>query len=104
MTCPRWSLRYQLPMSVLARLFSIGPIRKGIWQEGDPFPADRLRCGDTLFATIRLMTDPPENIALESEEELDRGGIRLYHHVAPQVELIGKCLQEVTCRHGGGAP
>ena len=91
-------------MSVLARLFSIGPIRKGIWQEGDPFPADRLRCGDTLFATIQLMTDPPEKIALESEEELDRGGIRLYHHVAPQVELIGKCLQDVTCRHGGGAP
>ena len=51
-----------------------------------------------------LMTDSPEKIALESEEEPDRACIQLYHHVAPQVDVIGKCLQDVTCRHGGGAP
>lgn len=50
-----------------------------------------------------LMTDSPEKIALESEEEPDRACIQLYHHVAPQVDLIGKCLQDVTCGDGGGA-
>lgn len=102
-TCHRWSFRYQLSMSLLDRLFSIGVLRKGIWRCWYPFLTDRLQSEDVLFLNYAFQSDPPERIALEKKDEPDRACIQLYHHVASQIDLIGKRVLEVSCGHGGGA-
>lgn len=42
-------------------------------------------------------------IPLQPEDESNRACIQLYHHVATQVDLVGKDVLEVSCGHGGGA-
>jgi SAM-dependent methyltransferase len=90
-------------MSLLERLFAIGPIRKGIWRLWYPFLTRRLQGGEVLFLNYAFETDPPVGIALDDADEPNRACIQLYHHVAAQADLRGKDVLEVSCGHGGGA-
>ncbi|OYW76186.1 MAG: SAM-dependent methyltransferase [Verrucomicrobia bacterium 12-59-8] len=90
-------------MSLLERLFSIGPVRKAIWQLWYPYLTRRLRSEEVLFLNYAFETDPPVGLALEPADEPNRASIQLYHHVATQVDLRGKDVLEVSCGHGGGA-
>jgi ubiquinone/menaquinone biosynthesis C-methylase UbiE len=88
---------------VIDHLFSIGRIRKVIWQLWYPFLTRRLRGEEVLFLNYAYEEDPPMDIPLASADESNRACIQLYHHVATQVELRGKNVLEVSCGHGGGA-
>lgn len=90
-------------MSLLERLFSMPPIRKAIWGLWYPFLTRRLRGEEVLFLNYAFETDPPVGLRLEAADEVNRGCIQLYHHVASQVDLRGKTVLEVSCGHGGGA-
>ena len=90
-------------MSLLERLFSIPSIRKAIWRMWYPFLTQRLRSEEVLFLNYAFETDPPVGLKLEEADEVNRGCIQLYHHVASQVDLKGKTVLEVSCGHGGGA-
>jgi len=90
-------------MPVLDRLFSIGPVRKAIWQFWYPFLTRRLREEKVLFLNYAYEEDPPMNVPLPSADEPNRACIQLYHQVATQVSLRGKAVLEVSCGHGGGA-
>jgi ubiquinone/menaquinone biosynthesis C-methylase UbiE len=88
---------------LIDHLFSIGPIRKAIWQCWYPFLTRRLRNREVLFLNYAYEENPPMNIPLRPEDEPNRACIQLYHHVATQVGLAGKNVLEVSCGHGGGA-
>jgi len=90
-------------MPFIDHLFSIGPIRKGIWKFWYPFLTRRLRGQDVLFLNYAYETDPPMDIPLAAEDEPDRACIQLYHHVGMQVNFHQKNVLEVSCGHGGGA-
>ena len=90
-------------MSILERLFSIGPIRKAIWQLWYPFLTQRLRDEEVLFLNYGFETDPLVGLQFEPDDAPYRAFIQLYHHVATQVDLRGKDVLEVSCGHGGGA-
>jgi len=90
-------------MSLLERLFSIGPVRKAIWQLWYPYLTRRLRSEEVLFLNYAFETDPPVGLKLDPADEPNRACIQLYHHVATQVDLQGKNVLEVSCGHGGGA-
>lgn len=90
-------------MSLLERLFSIPSIRKAIWRMWYPFLTRRLRSEEVLFLNYAFETDPPVGLKLDEADEVNRGCIQLYHHVASQVDLKGKTVLEVSCGHGGGA-
>ncbi|MEI6713936.1 MAG: class I SAM-dependent methyltransferase [Verrucomicrobiota bacterium] len=90
-------------MSLLERLFSIGPVRKAIWQLWYPFLTSRLRDNEVLFLNYAFETEPPVALQLDPNDEPNRACIQLYHHVASQTELRGKEILEVSCGHGGGA-
>jgi len=88
---------------VIDHLFSIGRIRKAIWQLWYPFLTRRLHGEEVLFLNYAYEEDPPMGIPLAPGDESNRACIQLYHHVAAQVELRGKMILEVSCGHGGGA-
>ncbi|MBE2286832.1 MAG: class I SAM-dependent methyltransferase [Prosthecobacter sp.] len=90
-------------MSLLERLFSIGPVRKALWRMWYPFLTRRLRSEEVVFLNYAFETDPAVGLRLELGDEVNRGSIQLYHHVASQVELQGRTVLEVSCGHGGGA-
>jgi SAM-dependent methyltransferase len=90
-------------MPVIDRLFSVGPIRKIIWQLWYPFLTRRLRGQEVLFLNYAYEEDPPMGIPLAVDDEPNRACIQLYHHVATQVPVRGKKVLEVSCGHGGGA-
>ncbi len=90
-------------MSLLERLFSIGPIRKAIWQLWYPYLTKRLRSEEVLFLNYAFETEPPVGLALDPADEPNRACIQLYHHVASQINLRGNAVLEVSCGHGGGA-
>ena len=90
-------------MPLLERLFSIGPVRKAIWQIWYPYLTRRLRSEEVLFLNYAFETDPPVGLPLEPGDEPNRACIQLYHHVTTQVDLRGKDVLEVSCGHGGGA-
>lgn len=90
-------------MSLLERLFSIPPVRKAIWRLWYPFLTRRLRGEEVLFLNYAFETDPPLGLKLEAADEPNRACIQLYHHVATQVDWLGKDVLEVSCGHGGGA-
>lgn len=90
-------------MSLLERLFAIGPIRKGIWRLWYPFLTRRLQSEDVLFLNYAYDAQPPVGLQLLPEDEPHRASIQLYHHVASRVDLQGKSVLEVSCGHGGGA-
>ena len=90
-------------MPLLERLFSIGPVRKAIWQLWYPYLTRRLRSEEVLFLNYAFETDPPVGLRLEPADEPNRACIQLYHHVATQVDLRGENVLEVSCGHGGGA-
>ena len=90
-------------MPVIDHLFSIGRIRKAIWQLWYPFLTRRLQGEEVLFLNYAFEEEPPMNIPLAPEDEPNRACIQLYHHVATQVPLAGKKVLEVSCGHGGGA-
>jgi ubiquinone/menaquinone biosynthesis C-methylase UbiE len=90
-------------MPLLDALFSVGAIRKRIWQLWYPFLTRRLRDEDILFLNYAFETDPPMGVPLAAEDEPNRACIQLYHHVASQADLRGKRVLEVSCGHGGGA-
>jgi ubiquinone/menaquinone biosynthesis C-methylase UbiE len=84
-------------------LFSIGRIRKAVWQLWYPFLTRRLHGEEVLFLNYAYEEDPPMAILLAPGDEPNRACIQLYHHVATQLELRGKNVLEVSCGHGGGA-
>jgi SAM-dependent methyltransferase len=88
---------------VIDHLFSIGRIRKAVWQIWYPFLTRRLRGEEVLFLNYAYEEDPPRAIPLAPGDEPNRACIQLYHHVATQVALRGKNVLEVSCGHGGGA-
>jgi SAM-dependent methyltransferase len=88
---------------VIDHLFSIGRIRKAIWQLWYPFLTRRLQGEEVLFLNYAYEEEPPMGIPLAPGDESNRACIQLYHHVATQVELRGKNVLEVSCGHGGGA-
>jgi SAM-dependent methyltransferase len=88
---------------VIDHLFSIGRIRKTIWQLWYPFLTRRLRGEEVLFLNYAYEEEPPMAIPLAPGDEPNRACIQLYHHVTMQVELHGKNVLEVSCGHGGGA-
>ncbi|MCB1066120.1 MAG: class I SAM-dependent methyltransferase [Verrucomicrobiae bacterium] len=90
-------------MTVLERLFSIGSVRKAIWQRWYPYLTKRLRDADVRFLNYAFESDPPVGLSLLPEDEADRVSIQLYHHVASQIELSHRDVLEVSCGHGGGA-
>ena len=90
-------------MPVIDHLFSIGRIRKAIWQLWYPFLTRRLHGEEVLFLNYAFEEEPPMNLPLQSGDEANRACIQLYHHVATQMPLAGKNVLEVSCGHGGGA-
>ncbi len=90
-------------MPFIDYLFSIGPLRKGIWKLWYPFLTRRLRGQDVLFLNYAFETEPLLDIPLAAEDEPDRACIQLYHHVGMQVNFHRKNVLEVSCGHGGGA-
>jgi SAM-dependent methyltransferase len=88
---------------VIDSLFSIGRIRKAIWQLWYPFLTRRLRGQEVLFLNYAYEEEPPMGIPLQPDDEPNRACIQLYHHVATQIPLRGKQVLEVSCGHGGGA-
>jgi ubiquinone/menaquinone biosynthesis C-methylase UbiE len=90
-------------MPLIDSLFSIGRIRKAVWQLWYPFLTRRLHGEEVLFLNYAYETAPPMGIPLAAADEPNRACIQLYHHVATQVELRGKTVLEVSCGHGGGA-
>ena len=90
-------------MPVIDHLFSIGRIRKAVWQLWYPFLTRRLSSEQVLFLNYAYEENPPMNIPLASEDEPNRACIQLYHHVVTQIDLRGKNVLEVSCGHGGGA-
>ena len=90
-------------MPVLDYLFSIGWIRKALWQVWYPFLTRRLHGEEVLFLNYAYEEEPPMGIPLSPEDERNRACLQLYHHLAMQVPLRGKDVLEVSCGHGGGA-
>jgi ubiquinone/menaquinone biosynthesis C-methylase UbiE len=90
-------------MPLIDSLFSIGRIRKVVWQLWYPFLTRRLHGDEVLFLNYAFETEPPMNIPLAPNDEKNRACIQLYHHVAMPVPLAGKKVLEVSCGHGGGA-
>ena len=90
-------------MPVIDHLFSIGRIRKAVWQLWYPFLTRRLHGEEVLFLNYAYEEELPMGITLTPGDEPNRACIQLYHHVATQVELRGKKVLEVSCGHGGGA-
>jgi SAM-dependent methyltransferase len=90
-------------MSLLERLFSIPSVRKAIWRLWYPFLTRRLQGDEVFFLNYAFETEPPVGLKLETADEMNRGCIQLYHHVASQVDLHDKTVLEVSCGHGGGA-
>ena len=82
-------------------------MRKAIWQLWYPYLTRRLRSEDldVVFLNYAFESDPAAGLALSPEDEVNRGCIQLYHHVATQsgYDLAGKTVLEVSCGHGGGA-
>jgi ubiquinone/menaquinone biosynthesis C-methylase UbiE len=92
-----------LRVPFIDHFFSVGWIRKAIWQLWYPFLTRRLRGEEVLFLNYAYEEDPPMSIPLALGDEPNRACIQLYHHVATQVDLRGKNVLEVSCGHGGGA-
>ena len=90
-------------MPFIDHLFSIGRIRKVIWQWWYPFLTRRLHGEEVLFLNYAYEEYPAMAIPLAPADEPNRACIQLYYHVATQVELRGKKVLEVSCGHGGGA-
>jgi SAM-dependent methyltransferase len=90
-------------MPFIDRLLSLGPVRRGIWKLWYPYLTRRLRSEEVLFLNYAFQENPPRPLALDAADELNRGCIQLYHHVATQAELKGRDVLEVSCGHGGGA-
>jgi len=88
---------------VIDHFFSVGRIRKAVWQLWYPFLTRRLLSEEVLFLNYAYEEEPAMGIALAPEDEPNRACIQLYHHVATQVEVHGKEVLEVSCGHGGGA-
>ena len=90
-------------MPVIDHLFSIGRIRKAIWQLWYPFLTKRLHGEEVLFLNYGYEEEPPMGIPLMHGDEPNRACIQLYHYLATRVDLHGKNVLEVSCGHGGGA-
>lgn len=90
-------------MGLLEALFSVGRIRKFIWEKWYPYLTRRSQGRPVLFLNYAYEESPPLGVPLRPEDEPDRGCIQLYHHAAAQADLRGKDVLEVGCGHGGGA-
>ena len=55
------------------------------------------------FLNYGYMPLEGNSIDLQTEDEMNRPAIQLYHHVASGAELKNKNILEVSCGHGGGA-
>lgn len=90
-------------MPAIDYLFSIGRIRKSIWQLWYPFLTRKLQEEGVLFLNYAYEENPAMGIPLSPVDEPNRACIQLYHHVAAQTDLRSKNVLEVSCGHGGGA-
>lgn len=90
-------------MPLIDHLLASASVRQMIWRLWYPFLTRRLRQRDVLFLNYAFEEDPPAGFPLGPDDELNRGCIQLYHHVASSMELRGKEILEVSCGHGGGA-
>lgn len=90
-------------MPIIDHLFSIGRIRKAIWQLWYPFLTRQLHGEEVLFLNYAYEEEPPMGIPLVPGDERNRACIQLYHHVVTQVDLHRGNILEVSCGHGGGA-
>ena len=62
-------------MSLLERLFAIGPVRKGIWRLWYPYLTRRLRSEEVLFLNYAFETDPSVGLKLDPADEANRACI-----------------------------
>lgn len=85
------------------RLYSIGCIRKMLWRHWYSFLTWQLQREKVLYLNYAYETDPPLNLPLSPDDEINRGCIQLYHHVTSTVDFNGKAVLEISCGHGGGA-
>lgn len=90
-------------MSLIANLLASPTLRKTIWRYWYPFLTRRVQRDDVVFLNYAYEEDPPVNLSLDPEDEINRACIQLYHQVATQIDLSGKEVLEVSCGHGGGA-
>ncbi|HTO03224.1 MAG TPA: methyltransferase domain-containing protein [Opitutus sp.] len=88
---------------MIDHLLSIGPLRRAIWKRWYPYLTRKLREDDVLFLNYAFEEMPATGPVLGPADEINRGCIQLYHHVAAQADLRGKQVLEVSCGHGGGA-
>ena len=88
---------------MIDHLLSIGSVRREIWKRWYPYLTRKLREDDVLFLNYAFEEISANAPVLAQEDEINRGCIQLYHHVATQAELRGKQVLEVSCGHGGGA-
>lgn len=90
-------------MSFINHLLSYGAIRKAIWKHWYPYLTVKIKADGVTFLNYAFETDPPMNIPLAPEDEVNRACIQLYHHVGTLANIEGKTVLEVSCGHGGGA-
>src|SRR5687768_5916622 len=88
---------------MIDRLFSIGSVRRKIWQLWYPYLTRRLQEDDVLFLNYAFEESPPQALELDPSDEINCRCIHLYHHVASQTDIGAKRVLEVSCGHGGGA-
>lgn len=95
--------RLNATMAFIDHFFSIGQVRKTIWQLWYPFLTRKLQNEDVIFLNYAFDELPDQPIPLDADDEKNRYCIQLYHHTASQVDLSNKTVLEVSCGHGGGA-
>jgi len=66
-----------IPMPLIDSLFSIGRIRKAVWQLWYPFLTRRLHGEEVLFLNYAYETAPPMGIPLAPADEPNRASIQL---------------------------
>ncbi len=90
-------------MALIENILARPAWRQKLWQWWYPYFTRKVRSRGIDFLNYAFETEPPMAIRLSSTDELDRGNIQLYHHVASPVKLAGQRVLEVSCGHGGGA-
>ncbi len=90
-------------MGLWDAIYSVGTVRKALWRAWYGFLTARLRGEEVLFLNYAFESDPPLNVPLSPEDEAERPGVQLYHHVASLGDLGGREVLELSCGHGGGA-
>ncbi|MBE0670406.1 MAG: class I SAM-dependent methyltransferase [Anaerolineales bacterium] len=73
------------------------------WKYWYQYLSGRIGSDAVTFLNYGYWPPEGETLPLDSQDEIDRPSIQLYHHVAGVSSLEGKNVLEVSCGHGGGA-